>query len=89
MGLGLAMTTTDRLRASAAIGFGAPAKLRPADSAHRPQATVSAGPFGVSPPGDTTPVSASALLTAMMIVYPAFATVAAIAIGLLLSGTSA
>lgn len=81
-------TTTDRPRASAVIGFGAPTGLRPAGGAHGPQATVGAGPFSVSPFDHATPAPASALLTAMMIVYPAFASVAVIAIGLLLSGTS-
>ncbi len=82
------MTTTDRLRASAATGFGSPARLHPTGTAARPHATVSAGPFSVSPPDSVNRASGSALLTALMIVYPAFATVAVIAIGLLLSGTS-
>ncbi len=81
------MTTTGSLRASAAAEQGNPSGLHPAETLQTPHAAVGAGPFGVpdQESGHAAPASASALLTALLIVYPAFVTVAVIALGLLLS----
>ena len=66
-------------------GFSA-SGLRPADAVRRPVIRVEAGPFDVSNKQDheASGVSGS-LMTGLLVVYPAFATVAAIVIGLFLS----
>ena len=90
MGPGLIMTTTGMQRTSADSRYGAPARLRPAETVRRPNAEVAAGPFGVPANGAArTGSTTSAMLTALMIVYPAFATVAVIALGLLLGPAGA
>ena len=88
------MTTADMLgtaRRGAASdnrrgGFSAPG-LRPADAARRPVIRLAAGPFDISAnkrDGEAASLS-GALVTGLLVVYPAFATVAAIAVGLFLS----
>ena len=90
MGPGLIMTTTGTQRTSADSRYGAPARLRPAETVRRPNAEVAAGPFGIPANGAArTASTTSAMLTALMIVYPAFATVAVIALGLLLGPAGA
>ena len=90
MGPGLIMTTTGMQRTSADSRYGAPARLRPAETVQRPNAEVAAGPFGILANGAArTGSTTSAMLTALMIVYPAFATVAVIALGLLLGPAGA
>ncbi len=80
------MTTTELPRTTAADGY-APSRLLPAEDVRRPNTVVAAGPFGIASAARARASgTAGAMLTALMIVYPAFATVAVIAIGLLLSG---
>ena len=67
-------------------GFSA-SGLRPADAVQRPGVRVEAGPFDASNRQDRDASGVSgALMTGLLVVYPAFATVAAIVIGLFLSG---
>ena len=64
-----------------------PARLRPADG-HAPVAASQAGPFEVTPdarPGSTV---RDALMTGLLVIYPAFAALAAIIAGLFLTGAS-
>ncbi|CAH2402923.1 hypothetical protein [Mesorhizobium escarrei] len=61
-------------------------RLRPADH-HAPRpATQMAGPFEVAADERTGPTMRDALLTGLLVIYPALATVAAIVVGLLLAG---
>jgi hypothetical protein len=90
MGPGLIMTTTGMRRESADTRYGAPSRLRPAETVRRPNAEVAAGPFGIPANGAArTGSTTGAMLTALLIVYPAFATVTVIALGLLLGPAGA
>ncbi|TIP26810.1 MAG: hypothetical protein E5X67_18335 [Mesorhizobium sp.] len=63
-----------------------PAQLRPADG-HAPKpADQMAGPFEVATGERTGPTMRDALVTGLLVIYPALATVAAIVAGLLLAG---
>ncbi|CAH2405577.1 hypothetical protein [Mesorhizobium ventifaucium] len=63
-----------------------PAQLRPADHhAPRPAAQM-AGPFEVAADERTGPTMRDALVTGLLVIYPALATVAAIVAGLFLAG---
>jgi hypothetical protein len=63
-------------------------RLRPADG-HAPRPAVQiAGPFEVAADERTGPTMRDALLTSLLVIYPAFATIAAIIVGLLLAGVS-
>ena len=66
----------------------ASARFRPAAGASKP-APQAAGPFEVAPVEGQGGGFAGVLMTALLVVYPAFATVAAIVIGLSLSGNGA
>ena len=61
--------------------------LRAASAAPKPVSGLAAGPFDVSPAereNQTTTLS-DALITGLLIVYPAFATAVAVVVGLFLS----
>ncbi|SJM29174.1 hypothetical protein [Mesorhizobium delmotii] len=61
-------------------------RLRPADHhAPRPAAQM-AGPFEVAADKRTGPTMRDALITGLLVIYPAFATLAAIVAGLFLAG---
>ncbi|RWC36330.1 MAG: hypothetical protein EOS70_03340 [Mesorhizobium sp.] len=63
-------------------------RLRPADH-HAPRpATQMAGPFEVAAGERTGPTMRDALVTGLLVIYPALATVAAIVAGLFLAGAS-
>lgn len=63
-------------------------QLRPADH-HAPKtATQMAGPFEVAADERTGPTMRDALVTGLLVIYPALATVAAIVAGLFLAGAS-
>ncbi|UVC17198.1 hypothetical protein [Mesorhizobium onobrychidis] len=65
-----------------------PAQLRPADG-HAPRAAGQmAGPFEVAADERTGPTMRDALVTGLLVIYPALATVAAIVAGLFLAGAS-
>jgi len=63
----------------------APAKLRPAGGSVLKPAQQPAGPFEVAP---AKPSAREALVTGLLVIYPAFAAVAAILAGLFLAGAS-
>ena len=81
------MTTTDMHGNDNRRGGFSASGLRPADAAWRPVSRLAAGPFDV--PADKRDRDMSslsgALMTGLLVVYPAFATVAAIVVGLFLS----
>ncbi|WP_192359796.1 hypothetical protein [Mesorhizobium mediterraneum] len=62
-----------------------PAQLRPADG-HVPRAAAQiAGPFEVAADERTEPTMRDALMTGLLVIYPAFAALAAIVAGLFLA----
>jgi hypothetical protein len=61
------------------------ARLRPADRACRDVAGQPAGPFEISAPRKAAGMR-EALLTGLLVIYPAFATVAAVVAGFFLAG---
>ncbi|RWO54063.1 hypothetical protein [Mesorhizobium sp.] len=63
-----------------------PAQLRPADHHAPGPAAQMAGPFEVASDKRTGPTMRDALLTSLLVIYPAFATIAAIVAGLFLAG---
>jgi hypothetical protein len=68
---------------------GLPARLRPAGG-HAPRtASRTAGPFDIAADERTGTSMRDALVTGLLVIYPAFATVAAIVAGLFLAGASA
>ena len=73
------------------IGSGArelPVRLRPADG-HAPQtASQMAGPFEVAVAERASSTLRDALMTGLLVIYPAFAALAAIVAGLFLTGAS-
>jgi hypothetical protein len=63
------------------------ASLRAANAAAKPASRLAAGPFDISPAArdnETTTVP-DALITGLLIIYPALATVVAVIVGLFLS----
>jgi len=66
-------------------------KLRAADAAARPVSHLAAGPFDVRRASYESGAMTlpDALITGLLIVYPAFATAVAVVVGLFLSGTGA
>jgi hypothetical protein len=64
------------------------ARFRPASGGGKPTRQA-AGPFDVAPGEGQGGGFAGVLMTALLVVYPAFATVAAIVVGLTLSGNGA
>ncbi|TJX01502.1 MAG: hypothetical protein E5X43_07755 [Mesorhizobium sp.] len=63
-----------------------PTRLRPADG-HAPRpAGKTAGPFEVAADERKGPTMRDALVTSLLVIYPAFATLAAIIAGLFLAG---
>jgi hypothetical protein len=76
-------------RASDSIHEGvATLRFRPATAAGKP-APHAAGPFDVAPAEQRNHGFGSVLLTGLLVIYPAFATVAAIVVGLSLSSGGA
>ncbi|KUM27309.1 hypothetical protein AU467_02705 [Mesorhizobium loti] len=67
------------------IESGKPARLRPAGSAALTPAQQPAGPFEVAAEAHR-PTVRDALVTGLLVIYPAFAAVAAILAGLFLTG---
>ncbi|QIA22482.1 hypothetical protein [Mesorhizobium sp. AA22] len=63
-------------------------RLRPADHHALRPATQMAGPFEVAADERTGPTMRDALVTGLLVIYPALATVAAIVAGLFLAGAS-
>lgn len=63
-----------------------PAQLRPADRHAPGPAAQMAGPFEVAADKQTGPTMRDALLTSLLVIYPSFATIAAIVAGLFLAG---
>ena len=61
-------------------------RLRPADGHVPTPAGQVAGPFEVAADERTGPTMRDALMTGLLVIYPAFATVAAIVAGLFLAG---
>ena len=61
------------------------ARLRPAGNASLKPAQQPAGPFSVAPEAHK-PTMRDALVTGLLVIYPAFAAVAAIIAGLFLTG---
>jgi hypothetical protein len=89
-------TRKQGVRAMTALKFGSiessaralPARLRPAD-VHAPRtAGQMAGPFEVAADERKGPDMRDALMTGLLVLYPAFAAVAAIVAGLFLTGAS-
>jgi hypothetical protein len=66
----------------------ASARFRPATAGGKPTQQA-AGPFDVAPVEGQGGGLTGVLMTALLVVYPAFATVAAIVVGLSLSGNGA
>ncbi|RWM15216.1 MAG: hypothetical protein E5X53_32005 [Mesorhizobium sp.] len=64
------------------------ARLRPADGHAPGPAAQMAGPFEVAADKRTGPTMRDALITGLLVIYPAFATLAAIIAGLFLAGAS-
>lgn len=65
-----------------------PVRLRPADG-HAPRtASQMAGPFEVAADERTNSTLRDALITGLLVIYPAFAALAAIVAGLFLTGAS-
>ena len=70
------------------IDGGAPVRLRPADG-HAPRtASQVAGPFEVTVDKRQVSTLRDALMTGLLVIYPAFAALAAIVAGLFLTGAS-
>ncbi|MEW9807719.1 hypothetical protein ABUE31_17145 [Mesorhizobium sp. ZMM04-5] len=61
-------------------------RLRAADRAIRPAGRVVAGPFDPATKDAATTSLSDALVTGLLVVYPAVATVVALVVGLSLSG---
>jgi hypothetical protein len=61
-------------------------RLRPADGHGPSTASQPAGPFEVASDGHPGPTMRDALVTSLLVIYPAFATLAAIIAGLFLAG---
>lgn len=85
------ITSTGSGTAPAAHDTSVASRLRPADLEHRQPADVPAGPFCIpqAVTRSSLPGAPGTMLTALMVVYPAFATVAVIALGILLGSSGA
>lgn len=80
--------TTTRTGGTVEAGEGThQARLRPADASSRQPAAQSAGPFEVAARKGAG--MRGALMTGVLVLYPAFATVVAIIAGLFLTGAGA
>lgn len=66
-----------------------PARLRPAAAGPTAMAAGAAGPFEPPAPRRADSTLGDALVTGLLVIYPTFATVAAIIVGLVLSGGGA
>ena len=62
------------------------AHLRPADTHAHKMASRAAGPFEVTADERASPTMRDALVTGLLVIYPALAIVAAIVVGLYLAG---
>jgi hypothetical protein len=65
-----------------------PARLRPAIGNAPRTASQTAGPFDIAMDERTAPTMRDTLVTGLLVIYPALATVAAIVAGLFLAGAS-
>ena len=65
-----------------------PARLRPAESHAPKMVSQVAGPFEVTAKDGKGPTMRDALMTGLLVIYPALATVAAIVAGLFLAGAN-
>lgn len=65
-----------------------PARLRPADSHAPKMVSQVAGPFEITVKHGKGPTMRDALMTGLLVIYPALATVAAIVAGLFLAGAN-
>ncbi len=65
------------------------ARLRPAAASLRASPGSPAGPFEPAAPHPKSSMLGQALVTGLLIVYPTFATVAAVVVGFMLSGCGA
>ncbi|MER8830534.1 hypothetical protein NKH73_29640 [Mesorhizobium sp. M0938] len=63
-------------------------RLRRADGHAPGLAGQTAGPFEIAADERTGPTMRDALMTSLLVIYPAFATIAAIVVGLFLAGAS-
>ncbi|UVK43953.1 hypothetical protein BPNPMPFG_005809 [Mesorhizobium sp. AR07] len=82
------MTSTARFHAIDGEAGDLPARLRPADIHAPKMVSQAAGPFDA--PADTSegPSMRDALVTGLLVIYPAVATVAAIVAGLFLASVN-
>ena len=82
------MTTAQKFNSIEGSARELPARLRPAD-VHAPRtASQMAGPFEVAEDQHKGPNMRDALMTGLLVIYPAFAALAAIVVGLFLTGAS-
>jgi hypothetical protein len=81
------MTSAVKFHANSDAGE-VPARLRPADIHAQKMVSQAAGPFEI--PADTNkgPSMRDALMTGLLVIYPALATVAAIVAGLFLASAN-
>ncbi|SDA98266.1 hypothetical protein [Mesorhizobium qingshengii] len=82
------MTTAARFRAIEGSAGNLPVRLRPADSHAPKMVSQVAGPFEVAAKDGKGPTMRDALMTGLLVIYPALATVAAIVAGLFLAGAN-
>ncbi|BCG96672.1 hypothetical protein MesoLj131a_55360 [Mesorhizobium sp. 131-2-1] len=81
-----AMTTAGKFDTTDSGARGLPARLRPADGRAPVTPSQVAGPFEVDPRQGSS--MRDALITGLLVIYPAFAALAAIIAGLFLTGAS-
>ena len=82
------MTTARRFDDIESSARELPARLRPADVQAPRRAGQMAGPFEVAADEHKGPNMRDALMTGLLVIYPAFAALAAIVVGLFLTGAS-
>lgn len=83
------MTTGQEVDAIEAGDSALPARLRPADTSPVRMTSRAAGPFEVASTRRKGSTVRDALVTGLLVIYPAFATVAAIVVSLVLAGGGA
>lgn len=69
--------------------YGAAASGKPTATTSRSETLRTAGPFDLSPAQDDTSSLGGIIVTALLVIYPALAIVAAVVVGLRLSGAGA
>jgi hypothetical protein len=82
------MTTARKFDVIESGGRELPARLRPADGRAPRTASQMAGPFAVAAEERKGSTVRDALMTGLLVIYPALATLAAIVAGLFLAGAS-